>query len=119
MLECGHRVPTYWCWGVRLAKHKDMTDTEKGRLEKLKRALKRRGLSLPKSSNGWPQWADAERRHRDWTAIVPELFQELAEGGGDISDYYVKGLLDISRKAISAIDEVEWENGASSASQVS
>ena len=119
MLECGHRGPTYWCWGVRLAKHKDMTDTEKGRLEKLKRALKRRGLSLPKSSNGWPQWADAERRHRDWTAIVPELFQELAEGGGDISDYYVKGLLDISRKAISAIDEVEWENGASSASQVS
>lgn len=119
MLECGHKGPTYWCWGVRLAKYKDMTDTEEGRLEKLEGALKRRGLSLPKSSNRWPQWADAERRYRDWTAIVPELFQELAGGGGDISDYYVKGLLDISRKAISAIDDIERENGASSASPAS
>ena len=117
MLECGHRGPTYWCWGVRLAKHKDMTDTEKGRLEKLEGALKRRGLSLPKSSNRWPQWADAERRHRDWTAIVPELFQELAKGGGDISDYYVKGLLDIVKKAVPAIDKVELEKSASSASR--
>lgn len=116
MLECGHRGPTYWCWGVRSAKSKnDMTETEKKRCEEVEGALKGHGLSLPKSANQWPQWGEPERRHRNWTAIVPELFQELAAGGGDISDYYVKGLLDISRKAIPAIDEVEREN----ASQVS
>ena len=94
-----------------------MTETEKGRLEKLEGALEQHKLSLPKSSNRWPQWGEPERRHRDWTAIVPKLFQELAEGGGDISDYYVNGLLDIARKAIPAIDEIERENGASSASR--
>ena len=114
MLECGSAGPTWWWWGVRSAKSKNnMTETEKKCCEEVEGALRGHGLSLPKSSNWWPQWADAERRYRDWTAIIPELFQELAEGGGDISDYYVKGMLDISRKAIPAIDEVELENSTS------
>lgn len=118
MLECGYRGPTYWCWGVRSAKSKnDMSETEQKRREEVEGALKGHGLSLPKSANQWPQWGEPDRRHRDWTAIVPELFQELAEGGGDISDYYVNRLLDIAKKAIPAIDEVELENSAPSASR--
>ena len=98
-----------------------MSETEKQRREKVEGALKRHGLSLPKSSSHWPQWADT--RHPNWTDIVPELHQELAnaentvEGGGKFTDYFVNGLLDIARKAIPAIDEIEWENGASSASR--
>ena len=118
ILECGHRGPTYWCWGVRLAKGKDsMTETEKKRCEGVEDALEQHKLSLPKSSTRWPQWAEPELRHRDWTAIVPELFQELAKGGGKISDYYVKGLLDIAEKAIPAIDEVERKNSTVSGSR--
>ena len=116
MLECGSRGPTNWLWGVRSPKQKDdMTETEKKRREEVEGALEGHGLSLSKSSGWWPQLA--EPRYQDWTTIVPELFQELAEGGGDISDYYVNGLLDIARKAIPAIDEVELENGAPSASR--
>ena len=118
MLACGHRGPTYWCWGVRSAKSKnDMTETERRCREEVEGALKGHGLSLPKSSNRWPQWGEPERRHRDWTAIVPELVQELDDGGGKFSDYYVSGLLDIARKAIPAIDEVELEKSTSSASR--
>ena len=111
MLECGGRGPTWWCWGVRVAKNKDeMTETAKKRYEEVDSALKRRGLSLPKSNNLWPQWA--ETRHTNWTAVVPELVQELDKGGGKITDYYVNGLLDIANKAIPAINEVELENSA-------
>lgn len=116
MLECGGRGPNWWCWGVRVAKNKDESaETAKKRYEEVDSALKSRGLSLPRSSNRWPQWA--ETRHTNWTAIVPELVKELAEGGGKITDYYVNGLLDIAQKAIPAIDEVELTNSTSSTSQ--
>ena len=114
MLECGSAGPTWWWWGVRSAKSKNkMTETEKERREKLEDALKRHGLSLPKSESYWPQWADT--RHPNWTAIVPELFEEIGKGGGKFTDYHVNGLLDIARKAIPAIDEVELEKSTSSA----
>ena len=113
MLECGSGGPTFWWWGVRSPKQKlSMTETEQKRREEIEEALKRHGLSLPKSSNQWPQWT--ETRHPNWTAIVPELVGELAKGGGKISDYYVKGLLGIAEKAIPAIDEVELQNNTSS-----
>ena len=113
MLECGHRGPSWWCWGVRLAK------ADKERSQEIKRVLGQHGLSFSKNSSQWPQWE--RTRHPNWTAIVPGLFNELpkddTEGGGELTEYYVNGLLDIANKAIPAIDEVERENGASSASE--
>ena len=105
MLECGTGGPTSWHWGVRSAKVKDqLTTSERERREELEDLLKRNGLSLP---DGW-QWPHIESpRHRDWSAIVPELVQELTDGGGKITDHYVNGLLGIAAKAIPAIDEVE------------
>ena len=60
-----------------------------------------------------------ERGHvtRDWSVIVPELVQELADGEGKITDHYVNGLLGIAEKAIPAIDEVELESRGSSGSR--
>ena len=115
MLECGKGGPTSWHWGVRSAKSKDqMTETEKDRREEVEGALKRNGLSLPKG--GW--WPHIARpRHQDWSVIVPELFQELAEGGGKITDHYVNGLLGIAEKAIPAIGDVELESGGPSGSR--
>ena len=112
MLECGSGGPTSWHWGVRSAKSKDqLTKPETERREEIEAALKRNGLSLP--DTWW--WPHVERpRHQDWTAIVPELVHELADGGGKITDHYVNGLLGIAAKAIPAIDEVELENGSPS-----
>ena len=115
MLECGRGGPTSWHWGVRSAKSKDqMTETEKDRREEVEGALKRNGLSLP-DAGWWPHIA--RPRHRDWSVIVPELFQELAEGGGKITDHYVNGLLGIAEKAIPAISDVELESGGPSGSR--
>ena len=109
MLECGRGGPTSWQWGVRGAKSKDrMTESEKKGREALEEALKRHRLSLP---DGWGHWPQLGRpRHQDWSVIVPELVQELADGGGKVTDHYVNGLLGIAEKAIPAIDEVELEN---------
>ena len=115
MLECGRGGPTSWHWGVRSAKSKDqMTETEKDRREEVEGALKRNGLSLP-DAGWWPHIA--RPRHQDWSVIVPELFQELAEGGGKITDHYVNGLLGIAEKAIPAISDVEMESGGPSGSR--
>ena len=114
MLQCG-RGPTSWYWGVRMPKNRDdMTEPEeKKRREDVEGALKGRGLSLP---HVWDTWLQAGyTRYQDWTAIVPELAQELADSGGKITDYYVNGLLGIARRAIPAIDEVELENKSASA----
>ena len=91
--------PRKWIWGVRNPNPKTLR-------EEFLAALKRRGLSLPHSSDGWPQY-EYLPRYGYWNGLVPELVQELADGGGKITDYYVNGLLNIAEKAIPAFDEVE------------
>ena len=115
MLECGRGGPTSWQWGVRSAKSKhDMTEPEKERRQGVEAALNRNGLSLPDAHH----WPHGERpRYQDWSVIVPELVQELADGEGKITDHYVNGLLRIAEKAIPAIDEVELGNRSPSGSR--
>lgn len=112
MLECGRGGPTSWQWGVRTAKSmSSMTEPERERRQKVAAALNRRGLSTPDSHH----WPHIDRpRHQDWTNTLPDLVQELADGGGKITDHYVNGLLGIAAKAIPAIDEVELETGSPS-----
>ena len=114
MLECGTGGPTSWHWGVRTAKSKrSMTEAEKERREEVVAALSLSGLSAP-DAHHWPhiEWS---LRFQDWPARAPELVQELADGGGKVTDYYVNGLLGIAAKAIPAIDEVELETASPSA----
>ena len=79
-------------------------------------ALKQCGLSLPERDNNWPQFQWSPR-YQDWNLIVPELVQELADGGGKITDHYVNGLLGIAAKAIPAIDEVELDTASPSTAE--
>ncbi len=98
-MESGSRGPNAWIWGVANANPKTLRD-------ELLAALKRRGLSLQHASDGWPQY-EYLPRYGHWDRLVPELVQELADGGGKITEYYVNGLLKIAEKAIPAFDEVE------------
>ncbi len=83
-----------------------MTEQEKKRRQEIEDALQRKGLPPADS----PNWPHVQRpSHQNWTALVPELAKELADGGGKITDHYVNGLLSIAEKAIPAIDEVELE----------
>ena len=115
MLESVKSGPTSWRWGVCSPSRKDeMTEAEKKRRQEVEGALKRNGLSLPDAS-WWPHLE--QPRYQDWSVIVPELGQEVADGGGKLTDYYVNGLLRIAGKAIRAIDEVELEDRSPSASE--
>lgn len=115
MLECGGGGPTSWHWGVRSPKKKgEMEESEKARREEVEDLLTRCGLSHPNAS--W--WPHIERpRYQNWSDIVPQLGNELADGGGKITDHYVNGLLKIAEKAIPAIDEVELKNMSASDSE--
>ena len=115
MLENDKGGPKSWYWGVRSAKRMaDMTEPEKERRQEVEAALNRNGLRL-RRDDWWPHWEWT--RYQDWSVIVPELGQELAAGGGKMTDYYVNGLLKIAGKAIPAIDKVELENRSPSASE--
>ncbi|MDE0629547.1 MAG: PD-(D/E)XK nuclease family protein [Bryobacterales bacterium] len=115
MLVCGQSGPKSWIWGVRSAKSlAEMTEPQKERRQKVEAALNRNGLSRPDAR----LWPHRERpRYQDWSDIVPELRQEVDDGRGKMTDYYVNGLLGIAVKAIPAIDEVELENRSPSASE--
>ncbi len=108
VIESDGPGPNGWYWGV-------LDPNPKTLREKLLAALKRRGFSLKHASDGWAQW-EYLPRYRHWDRRVPELVQELADGGGKITDYYVNGLLNIAEKAMPAFDEVERENRSPSPS---
>ena len=99
MIQAGGPGPRRWIWGVRNPNPKTLR-------EELLAELRRHDLSLQHASDGWPQW-EYLPRYGHWDRRVPELVQELADGGGKITDYYVNGLLRIAEKAIPAFDEVE------------
>ena len=99
MIQSGGPGPNGWIWGIRNPNPRTLR-------EELLAALERRGLSLQLASDGWPQY-EYLSRYGHWDHLVPELVQELTDGGGKITEYYVNGLLKIAEKAIPAFDEVE------------
>lgn len=100
--------PNSWYWGI------PRNPDPKTLREELLAALKRRGLSLKRASPNWPQY-EYLPRYGHWDYRVPELVQELTDGGGKITDYYVNGLLNMAEKAIPAFAEVELANQNTSA----
>ena len=105
-LESVGPPPNSWYWGVRSPKPIDkMSEEERERREDLSVALQRHGLMLA-DDKYWPHW-EWLRKYRNWAPIVPELAEECEAGGGQITEFYVNGLLDIARCAIPAINEVE------------
>lgn len=115
MLQSEGRGPNSWYWGVTSPKPASkMTEDEGRRRNELALALQHRGLSLAGADDDWwPQW-EYLPRHRHWDPLVPELYEECEAGGGRITTFYVDGLLNIARRAIPAINEVEMADRAGS-----
>ncbi len=113
-LQSDGKGPNKWFLGVRSSKPIDkMSEEEKRRREDLSIALQRRGLVTAAHSRWWPQWKWL-RTYQNWDPIASQLATECEAGGGPITEFYVNGLLDIARRAIPAINEVELVNRASS-----
>ena len=100
--------PNGWRWGVLhpLAKSSIATRAEKERRERLEENL-RTGLVAGRSDSWWPYLGRVSDEKASWNALLPDLYRELENGGGPITDYYVDGMTDLATTAIPIIDEVE------------
>ncbi len=99
--------PSNWIRGVRHPLHEDnLTDSDAVRRARLTEKL-RRHLDPCESREWWPYLCRVSDDKANWDALIPELCREWNDGGGQITDYYVDGLMAIATKAIPIIDEVE------------
>lgn len=53
--------------------------------------------------NHYP-WRNDVEGYSDWNCIIPELYRESRDQGGDIADYFVGEFVRVSREAIPIID---------------
>ena len=99
------------CVGVSSPIVRDrMEDKDKKKHDVLIEEL-RKGLGREKSSDWWPWWKYLEGYERDWDSLVPDLWAECGESsetkGGEISTYIVSEFINLARRAIPIISDVE------------
>ena len=99
--------PKGWKWGVLHPLHQnDMADEDMKRREFLEERL-RSQMDPGQSESWWPyvRWVSDEMAN--WNSLLPDLCQELKNRGGQITEYYVDGVMSLATRAIPIIDEVE------------
>jgi len=101
--------PNRWGWGVHHPLSKSsMTDADKGRCTRLEDGLRNAFDGVGIRNDGWaPHWRSVDDEMANWNALLPTLYREWKDGGGDITDFYVDGMMDIAAKAIPVIDRVD------------
>ena len=99
--------PNGWRWGVLHPLDKgSLASPDKERRTRLEEML-RIQLAAGRSDGWWPYLQQVTGEMADWNPLLQRLYRELRDGGGEITDYYVGGMMDIVTKAIPIIDEVE------------
>ena len=106
-LQSGRQGSAWWHWGVSSLKPLgEMSEDEKKVRLKVTESLSRHRLTIGEDDNHhWPRW-EYLQRNENWHQLAPELDAEVKGGSGEITDYYIDGLLRIAKSAIPAIDEV-------------
>lgn len=100
--------PNKWYWGVRHPRHKSsMTDADLERRARLKDRIRNEFDGVIQSASWWAHWRYVDDERRDWNALLPALYREWKRGGGEITDFYVDGMMDIAAKAIPIINEID------------
>lgn len=101
--------PNKWRWGVLHPLDKSsLTDPDKTRRRRLEDGLRNEfdGVGI-RTDGWWPYIRAVDDEMRNWNALLPALHQEWKGGGGEITNFYVNGMMDIAARAIPIIDEVE------------
>lgn len=101
--------PNTWSWGVLHPLDKShMTDTDKTRRTRLEDRLRSEFDGVGIHTNGWwPYIRSVDDEKRNWNALLPDLYREWKKGRGEITNFYVDGMMDIAAKAIPVIDEID------------
>lgn len=100
--------PNKWYWGVLHPLDKSgMTDADMERRERLEDGLRNKFDGVIQSGSWWPHWRFVDDEMGSWNSLLPALYREWKDGGGEVTDFYVGGMMDIATKAIPIIDEIE------------
>ena len=105
-LECGAYGSRSWYWGVRCNPRADtVTESQQQFRENLKTAIDKSETPVLKGDDAeWPhfEWLSD---YADWHQLAPVLFEEKTNCGGEVTDHYLKGLLDIATCVVPVLDE--------------
>ncbi len=64
-------------------------------------------LGREKSDDWWPWYVKVNEDKGNWNSLVPALYQENKEQGGEITSYFVDKFTEIAEKAIPIINDIE------------
>ena len=59
--------------------------------------------------DGWPWWDWVDKDKRNWNSLVPLLQKENEGDGSEVTRYFVDTFIDIAKKAIPVINQIEGE----------
>ncbi len=100
--------PNKWYWGVRHPRDKSgMSDADLERRARLEDGLRNEFDGVIQSGSWWPHWRFVDDEMGYWNALLPAIYREWKKGRGEVTNYYVGGMMDIASKAIPIIDEVD------------
>ena len=102
---------TNWDIGVRSPASSSVSRDDRERSENLHVEIGSLAKRLGKNSNSkwpwWPWWEWIEGKYRYWDSLIPKLHEEVAEGGGEITDYFVRKFNEIADESIRIIDRID------------
>ena len=109
MLRADGKALSDWFVGVRIPKSSDdMNQAERERRTRYDQELLNCLGPKDGSSNWWPWWVWIDQQNRHWSSLVPALHRECeAERDGNITRYFVDAFVEIARKAIPVVDDIE------------
>ena len=93
-----------WKIGVVSPPPSSVSRDDRERRDRLQEELGKLGK---KQSTLWPCWERVDEKYRDWNSLIPRMDDELQNGGGEITDYFVGKFKEIADKAIPIIDRID------------
>ena len=103
-MEANSPGGTNWDIGVASAPRNKVSKDDRERRGKLHEELGKLGM---KQQSNWPCWEEVDEKYRDWNRLIPQMDEELREGGGEITDYFVGKFKEIADQVIPIIDRID------------
>lgn len=103
-LEDQAKGGTNWKIGVVSPPPSSVSKDDRERRNRLQEEL---GKLRKKQSPLWPSWEWVDEKYRDWNPLIPQMVEELREGGGEITNYFVGKFKEIADQAIPIIDRID------------
>ena len=95
---------TKWKIGVVSPPPSSVSKDDRERRDRLQEKLGQLGK---KQSHLWPYWEWVYARYQNWNPLIPQIGEELREGGGEITNYFVGKFKEIADQTICIIDSID------------